>query len=698
MVWSEPGTLRLAFRPFLDGYYDASLQLQLHVYRRSEEQFTRWERYKDSLTDAEQVVDWQRRVREEAWAAIGGLPGDASPLAAEHLGTVAGDGFAVEKVIFQSLPRVYVTANLYLPRRLTDRTGAVLFLCGHAEPAKTYPEYQAVCQRLARNGLIALAIDPIGQGERKSYLDEDGAELVRWGTEEHSYAGLQCWWLGQSIARYFIHDARRAIDYLCSRPEVDPSRIGVTGNSGGGTQTTWLMLLEPRLAAAAPGTFVTRRREYLWTGQAQDAEQIIIGGTARGIDHEDFLIAFAPRPARVLAVDYDFFNLEGTVATVERARRIYRLLGHEEKLDLVHTPSGHCYHPVLARAATEFFVRYLRGGDPRDVDHGEPRPFDPRDLWCTRSGQVLLDRPETRRVFDLNLAEQRARPVGSTDRVSRAEAGRSWLTARVQQNRQPTAFYPRWLPGPTTDEVKVSHGFWWSEVDVLGAGVLLQPPTGAYGGLVLALFDRGTSDLDPDSAVDPAVSPAIPGQRFTDQRSSPVSRSLSASGFQAREWALARIRAGQAVLALDVRGTGALAPHQISARSNDEHYGTLYKLLTDLLALGDSLAAARVYDVLRAVELLRVDPAVDLGGRPIELLGAGRGAFHGYLAAALEPAIARTELIDPPMDLARLLSTRLYQRGPEWQCLIPGLAAQFDLPELEPLFRGRQLTINGPGT
>src|SRR5581483_9033849 len=156
------------------------------------------------------------------------------------------------------------------------------------------------------------------------------------------------------------------------------SRIGVTGNSGGGTQTTWLMLLEPRLVAAAPGTFITRRREYLWTGQAQDAEQIILGGTAQGIDHEDFLIAFAPRPVRVLAVAYDFFNLEGTVTTVERARRIYRVLGHEANLDLVHTPSGHCYHPVLARASTEFFVRHLRSGDPREVDHAEPRPFEPR--------------------------------------------------------------------------------------------------------------------------------------------------------------------------------------------------------------------------------------------------------------------------------------------------------------------------------
>jgi cephalosporin-C deacetylase-like acetyl esterase len=687
---------RLGFQPYLDGFYDASVQLQLHVYRRSEEQFARWERYKDGLVDVQQVVAWQQQVREYARASIGGLPDDQGPLDAEHVGTIAGDGFDVEKIIFQSLPRVYVTANLYLPRGLTGRTGAVLFLCGHAEAAKAYPEYQAVCQGLVRNGLVVLAIDPIGQGERKSYLDATGREIVRWGTGEHSYAGLQCWWLGQSVARYFVHDARRAIDFLASRPEVDPTRIGVTGNSGGGTQTTWLMLLEPRLAAAAPGTFVTRRREYMWTGQAQDAEQIILGGTANGIDHEDFLIAFAPRPVRVLAVDYDFFNLEGTIATVERARRIYRLLGCETSLDLVHTPAGHSYHPVLARAATEFFVRYLRGGDAREVEDVEPRPLEPRDLWCTRSGQVLLDRPETRRVFDLNLEEYRSLRSSverHADARLRTESARSWLTAQVRRDRRPTEFFPRWLPGPTFADVTALRGFWWCEPDVLGAGVLLRPRTSDYRSLVLAVFDHGTSDLDADEAGPSSRSPADqpPFRERSDQSGqSPAAR----LPFSAREWVQARVRDGQSVLVVDVRGNGALAPHLINPRSPDEHYGTLFKLLTDLLALNDSLAAMRVYDVLRAAELARTDPTIDLRGRPLGIFGIRSGAFYGYLAAAIDPTITRIELMRPPSTLATFLSTRLYDQEPRWQDLIPGMAAHADLPDLHPLFEGRELIVH----
>lgn len=644
----------LGFRPYLDGYFDASLQLQLHVYRRSEALFDHWERHKDALDSPERLREWQAHVRACALASIGGLPPADTPLEPELVGTAVGYGFEVDRLIFQSLPRVYVTANLYRPRRLIGPTGAVLFLCGHSEQAKIYPPYQAVCQRLAKNGLIVLAVDPLGQGERKSYLDAAGRELVRWGTGEHSYAGLQCWWLGHSIARYFVHDARRAIDYLAGLPEVDPARIGVTGNSGGGTQTAWTMLLEPRLAAAAPATFIMRRREYLWTGQAQDAEQIIPGGTAAGLDHEDYLIAMAPRPALVLSVDYDFFNLEGTVATVERARRAFRVLGHEEHLRFVHTPSTHEYHPVLARAATEFFVEHLLGQDPKTVDHSDPRPLDPAALQCTRSGQVLLDRPDTRRVFDLNLQEYRAIRESQAPQTPTPETARDWLSDVIHRHRRPGAPYARWLPAPALAGARVARGLWWSERDVLGAGVLARPEGEAFRSLVVATFEDGTREVE-----------------------------------RRRGWLETRLAEGQAVLVLDVRGTGALSPHPINERGLADDYGTLFKLECDLLWLDDSLEAMRVYDVLRAIRLAREDTEIDLRDRPVRLYGAGLGATHAYLAAVLDPRVEAIELENPPVDVAGTLEARLYRRDPDWQALLPGLGARLRLEDFEPLLHGR---------
>lgn len=261
-------------------------------------------------------------MREKFIEALGGLPDSDAPLSPEVTGIIECDGFRIEKVIFQSRPGIFVTANLYVPDGIQDPQGAVLFVCGHHEQAKHADEYQIVCKYLVKAGLVVLTMDPVGQGERFSYYEKQlNMSTIEWGTTEHDYAGCQCWPLGQGIAQYFIHDAMWGVDYLCSRPEVDSSRIGVTGNSGGGLQTSMMMVCDPRMAAAAPATFIMNRRSYIYSGNAQDSEQIWPGMTALGFDHEDILMAMAPRPVLVLAVSSDFFPIEGTRDTVTRTQR-----------------------------------------------------------------------------------------------------------------------------------------------------------------------------------------------------------------------------------------------------------------------------------------------------------------------------------------------------------------------------------------
>lgn len=649
----------LAFGPFADSLYDVSVQLREKVYRRSEELFDHWQDVNDALGSSEDVYSRQADIRAAALAALGGLPESTEPLQPELRGTVRADGFTVEKVIFQSLPGVFVTANLYLPADTSTPGGAVLFLCGHAEAAKAYPRYQAVCARLARNGLVALAVDPIGQGERKSYLDPSGAELVAANTVEHTYAGTQCWWRGTSIARYFVHDARRAIDYLCTRPEVDPRRIGVTGNSGGGTQATWLMMAEPRLAAAAPGTFVTTRRAYLRSGQAQDAEQVAPGGTQLGIGHEDFLIAMAPRPVLVLAVDYDFFPIEGTLESVARARRIFQLLGNDDNLALVRSPNTHGYQADLAQAAVRFFVRHLGGGVDVDVDDSTPQPIAADDLRCTDSGQVLMDRPECRRVFDLGRDEQTSHEQQSTpatdDPAAHTRAAHTWLSQRVHAHRRSSLeFFPRWLPTTESDGCTIRRVLWRSEADLFTTGCLVLPASGQYRSLTIAVLDRGTNELD-----------------------------------DRRGWLDARLADGQAILAVDVRGVGATTPAAVNPRPSDGNYGTIYKLATDLLWLGDSLAAGRVFDVLRAVEFARQDAEIGLSGRPMRLLGSGLGSFYAYLATALDLGVGELELETPPPDPGKIVATRYYDVDQSTECVIPGMVSGASLVDLRPLVASR---------
>ena len=189
-----------------------------------------------------------------------------------------------------------------------------------------------------------------------------------------------------------LHDAMRGIDYLISRPEVDAAKIGVTGNSGGGTQASLVMLVDPRVAAAAPATFIMNRETYQRTGQPQDAEQIWPGFTGAALDHEDILLAMAPKPVCVLAVTSDFFPIEGTRRTVTRSRRIWELSGHRAMLDFVEDDSTHAYTPKLARAAARFFAQHLLGKTV-DLAGFEPKAFPPEQLHATKSGQVRRSLP-----------------------------------------------------------------------------------------------------------------------------------------------------------------------------------------------------------------------------------------------------------------------------------------------------------------
>src|SRR5690606_891383 len=227
--------------------------------------------------------------------AMGGLPGTKTPLNARITGRLDREGYRIDALVFESLPGFYVTASLYIP----DGRGpfpAVLGTAGHSAEGRAAEPYQRVWANLARRGVLVLAFDPPGQGERLQYFDPaTGASRIGVGTPEHSHVGRQCLLTGTSIARYFVWDGVRALDYLLTRPDVDPTRIGVAGNSGGGTQAAWLGALEPRLAAIDSSCYITSWKE-LWQGSGpQDMEQVLPGFLAEGLDFADVIAAAAPR-------------------------------------------------------------------------------------------------------------------------------------------------------------------------------------------------------------------------------------------------------------------------------------------------------------------------------------------------------------------------------------------------------------------
>ncbi|PYV38650.1 MAG: hypothetical protein DMG06_25190 [Acidobacteria bacterium] len=196
----------------------------------------------EAIRSGADFKDWQETNRRKFLELIGDLPAERTALNPRTVGGFVRDGYLVNKVIFESLPSFYVTANLYVPTTGKPPYPAVLSPCGHTENGKAFDEYQRLYIGLVKRGYVVLSYDPLGQAERYQYWD-----LVtnrrRFEFNEHGMAGIQQYLLGQNLARNRIWDGLRALDYLTSLPEVDGLRIACTGNSGGGTLTTYISML-----------------------------------------------------------------------------------------------------------------------------------------------------------------------------------------------------------------------------------------------------------------------------------------------------------------------------------------------------------------------------------------------------------------------------------------------------------------------
>jgi cephalosporin-C deacetylase-like acetyl esterase len=343
-------------------------------------------------------------LRAKMLDLIGRLPEMRTPLNARVTGVLERPGYRVEKLLFDSLPGFHVTANLYVPLGKPGPFPAVLGTAGHSQAGKAAATYQRAWISLVRRGYVVLAYDPPGQGERIEYFDPEmqRPRLRPGGVDEHIMAGLQCLLVGHSIARYFVWDGIRAFDYLTTRPEVDARRIGVAGNSGGGTQAAYLAVFEPRLAAAVSSCYITRWKE-LWDGPGpQDAEQVWPGFLSSKFDFADFIRAFAPKPFLISSAIRDYFPIAGARAAFQAAAEHYRQLDAPGRVEMVEHDGPHGWAKPLREAAVRFFDKHLRGVEEPyqepDIDT-EPESL----LWVTPTG-YLANSYGSETVFTLNRA------------------------------------------------------------------------------------------------------------------------------------------------------------------------------------------------------------------------------------------------------------------------------------------------------
>ena len=629
--------------------YDTRDQLKNHIFERADRAFATGDSARDLIVNELQLKEEQEVKKQAFLTAIGGLPSSESPLNPRTVKIVQAEGYLVENVIFESRPKHYVTANLYLPEQRVQARAAVLFLCGHEYEGKHSSYYHQVCLRFVQAGLIVLAIDPIGQGERLSFLSgADRAPL--WGTAEHQRLGVQSYAIGESVARYFLHDAMRAIDYLQSRPEVDPARIGVTGNSGGGTQTAMLMVCDERLAAAAPGTFIMNRQQYMHAGGVQDAEQVWPGLSAQGFDHEDLLLCFAPKPLLVLAVQYDFFPIEATRRTVQRCRRFWQMLNHPDRIALVEDASTHRYTDRLAIAAANFFSKELMGKASPVSERERPlKPLQAKQLLCTPSGQVLTSFSDARTVQDENcLRSQELRrmrlSMPPTERVQRT---REWLTAQVIGPRERCDFNTRLLSLGEVEGLSVDYLLWWSQKNLMNSAYFLRACESspmAPQSVVIGLWPGGTTALQ-----------------------------------EHWSWIQAMCERGRTVFVLNCSGVGPHEPYTIYGKPAHLFFGVIHKLTDDLLWLGDSLAALRTYDLMRSVELLFATQ--QLIGEKIELYAVGLFEIYAVLASILDKRIVHLTSETAITSISEELFGRFFAEEDIMSVVFPEVLKYLDLTE-----------------
>jgi hypothetical protein len=350
----------------------------------------RQERWARVMTEAD-LRALQEELRGKALALIGGLPEARTPLDARVTGTIRMDGYRIEKLVFESLPGIHVTALVYVPHAPAGRKPAVLVACGHSDVGKAFRNYQEIAVRLVRRGYVVLCWDPVGQGERSQFWDRvRGRSRYNLACGEHAVLGNFATIAGTSLVRYMVWDGMRAVDYLLAREDVDGGRIAITGTSGGGFHSTWIGALDARIGAVLPSCFPTalamRMANRIFEDPDSDPEQDPPGLVSEGIDHPGLLLLAYPRPLHVSAAVLDFFPIEGTRKTVREVASFYRRFGHGDRIQLSEGYHKHQYSAENQARAFAFLDRAF--GRPTGAGLAEAKTLAPEALRCTPTGQV----------------------------------------------------------------------------------------------------------------------------------------------------------------------------------------------------------------------------------------------------------------------------------------------------------------------
>jgi dienelactone hydrolase len=606
-------------------------------------------------------------TREELRSALlkawGGFPETPCPLEAGNLGELKRDGYRVEKIIFQTMPNVWMTANAYVPDVVSDqKVPAVLCVHGHWSGAKQDPVVQSRCIGLVRLGFFVLCVDAFGAGERaiEKNLGEYHGEMT----------GAMLFPIGKPLSGIQVYENMRAVDYLQSRPEVDPERIGITGASGGGNQSMYAGAFDERFKCVVPTCSVGTIQAYL---SAACCVCEVVPGILRSTEEGNILGLAANRGLMVTSATQDAFqfSVDQAKISVARAQDIAALVSADGKSAIRHTivESPHHYNQPMREAMYGWMTKYLKyEGDGSPIPELEVVPEDPETLRCF---------PGDSRPDDYVTIPRFAFAEGQRlNQMRRAGPDRARLSEAKSE----------------TGRIAVLAADRNALVAVLGqmpAGSPLNLQANAAGdGKSIELF----FDTEPGLGISAKCDPLNQGSNATTQKLAILldidsGSETTFSGETANEF---RVK-GYAIVAPELRATGRFAGASDKIGNAIDHNSAEWSLL-----IGRPLLGQWTYDVRRTLDAL----TSHIGSLPAEtvIVASGSSGVIGITSAALDDRLSEVIVIN---SLTSYLNDRPY-RNQRLGIMVPGLLREFgDIDHIAALIAPRPITVrsgvNGAG-
>jgi cephalosporin-C deacetylase-like acetyl esterase len=659
LLFSQDPTERYKVLPDKGEFGDKSIALMKHLARSTQERS--WQREVE-LARIRNQSDWEayRKKLLANYRTALGLPYPAkTPLNVETVRVLDRGAYRIENLIYQSMPDVYVTANLYVPQQGTPPYPGILFSCGHSDNGKAYKLYHSAALGLVLKGYVVLMYDPPGQGERYQYLQADGTPQLS-STTEHSLLAYPLFLMGKHLMAVRTWEGMRGIDYLLTRPEVDSTRIGCTGNSGGGTVTLHLVPVEPRIKVAVPVGTVNSPDLSIGYGRCGDGEQNLPMCVPYGISHAELMMLAWPRPYRLIKESQGEVR-RGTRESYVQARFLYQTLGRPERMSYVETEEPHGFFKAMREPMYSWFGKWFYN---RPDDYREPELDleQEEDLLYSRSGQILNEK-------GIAVWQWAAR-----------ELKRIFPQRPVPRDKKQ---WPSFKESLTT-EIK---------------NLLNNPGPGFIpSAKVLETLERPSADMDKLALYteEDIYLPCLHLKPKEKRKKAPMVVIVDSRGKTSDNGLLAETLAGRGleVFAVDLRGTGELALVAENERDRMDDYtaqvlGTEAATAVDGMKLGRSIFAMRVYDLLKTVEHLSSNStAADKG---IALIGRSSCGPVALYAAALDSRIKGVIVDSALVSFSELVNSQYHRYN--FMDFLPRVLAHHDLPQVAGSLAPRPLRI-----